>query len=280
MTLAFWLQIAPQTKAPNAELFAYGSTMADHYFRTGFGCVSKSISTSDDSKCYFILIFETTSRREYFHTFDDNNFAPMNEAFKDNKWAHVLMMLTTQNPGFVPDVAEGEGCPDNSALSGSICKGSLTLYVEKTDIALVDWNDGTDTTYAKAWNDLVVDIWEKKVSKLNGLDVERRFFVAAPQSCEGQAENNCGQISMNAMLFDFPWHGAYQTGVWFCDFQAVTSGSGGFGNAARQALAVNAFYDIMSETKAIACQHSTKGDAAVTNDVADTEAPDGTVNNE
>merc|ERR1712196_422372 len=95
--------------------------------------------------------------------------------------------------------------------------------------------------YAKAWGDAVVKtIWEKKMDK-----------------------------------FEVPWHGAYKTGVWFCDFQAVTSGAGGFGNAARRAIAKDAFYDIMSETKAIACAHSTKGSAAVTNDVEASDAPEG-----
>jgi len=273
MTLAFWLQIAPQTKAPNAELFAYGAKQEDNFYRTGFGCITKDISDNDESKCYFIMVFEQISRREYFHTYAEANFKPMRQAFMNNRWAHVVIMLTTRNPGFVPDVKEGEGCPNNQLLGGNICYGSLHLFVDKKEIALVDWNEGTDTKYAKAWGDAVVKtIWEKKMDKFEGLPVERRFFVSPVQSCESDL-NRCGEIPQNALKFDFPWHGAYKTGVWFCDFQAVTSGAGGFGNAARREIAKNAFFDIMSETKAIACAHSTKGAAAVTNDVAASSAP-------
>lgn len=277
MTLAYWLQIAPQSKAPNAELFAYGAKAEDNYYRTGFGCITKDISDNEESKCYFIMVFETPARREYFHTFAEDNFEPMNKAFMNNKWAHVIMMLTTRNPGFVPDVEAGEGCPNNKLLGGNICYGSLHLYVNKKDIALVDWNEGTDTKYAKAWNDAVSkNIWEKKMDKLTGLPVERRFFVAPVQSCDSDV-NRCGEIPQNALKFAFPWHGAYKTGVWFCDFHAVPSGEGAFGNQARRELAINAFYEIMSETKALACQHSTEGDAAVTNDVEASDAPDGAV---
>merc|ERR1711988_722233 len=173
------------------------------------------------------------------------NFEPMNKAFMNNKWAHVIMMLTTRNPGFVPDVEAGEGCPNNKLLGGNICYGSLHLYVKKMD-------------------------------KLTGLPVERRFFVAPVQSCDSDV-NRCGEIPQNALKFAFPWHGAYKTGVWFCDFHAVPSGEGAFGNQARRELAINAFYEIMSETKALACQHSTEGDAAVTNDVEASDAPDGAV---
>jgi len=267
LTLAFWLQIAPQSKAPNAELFNYGGKEADNYFRTGFGCVTKDISDNDDSKCYFIMVFEQISRTEYFHSFAEANFKPMRQAFMDNQWAHVVMMLTTRNPGFVPDVASGEGCPNNQLLGGNVCYGSLHLWVNKQEIALVDWNDGTNTEYAKAWNDAVVArVWERKVDKVEGLLIERRFFVSPVKSCEGNDINACGEIIQNNIQWAFPWGGAFKAGVWFCDMIAVSSGNGAFGNQARREIARDAFFDIMSETKTIACDHSTKGDAAVTND--------------
>jgi hypothetical protein len=267
LTLAFWLQIAPQAKAPNAELFTYGGKEYDNYMRTGFGCVTKDISDTDDTKCYFIMVFQQISRTEYFHTYAEENFKPTRIAFMDNKWAHVLIMLTTRNPGFVPDVNPGEGCPNNQLLGGNVCYGSLHLWVNKKELGLVDWNDGTDTTYAKAWNDAVVSrIWEKKMDKVEGLLVERRFFVSPIQSKEGATLNAFGEINMNNIMWAFPWQGSYKAGIWFCDMTVVSSGNGGFGNAARREIARDAFFDIMSETKALACAHSSNGDAPVTND--------------
>lgn len=268
MTLAFWMQVAPQAKAPNAELFTYGGKESDNYYRTGFGCVTKDISDNDDSKCYFIMVFEQISRTEYFHTYAEANFRAMRQAFMNNQWAHVVIMLTTRNPGFVPDVASGEGCPNNELLGGNVCYGSLHLWVNKQEIGLVDWNEGTDTTYAKAWNDAVVArIWERKQDRVEGgLIVERRFFVSPVQSCEDNDLNACGEIGLNNLKWAFPWAGSYKTGVWFCDFTAVSSGNGGFGNSGRREIARDAFFDIMSETKAIACIHETNGDAPVTND--------------
>jgi hypothetical protein len=277
ITLAFWLQIAPQSKPPNAELFAYGGTSTDNFFRTGFGCIQKNIQDNDESKCYFIFVFDSDSRTEYFHSFTEDAFIPMNRGFTANRWAHVVMMLTTRNPGFVPDVAEGEGCPSNAAAAGDSCWASLSVYVDKTDIPLVDWNEGTDTTYAKAWGaGILKQYWESKVAYESGMEVERRFFTSAAQSCDSDI-NKCGEINLNALKWAFPWHGAYQTGVWFCDFQAVSSGRGMFGGANRQLMAVNAFWDIMGETKAISCSHSTEGNAEVTNDVTESDAPSGQV---
>lgn len=74
------------------------------------------------------------------------------------------------------------------------------------------------------------------------------------------------------MKWAFPWHGSYMTGVWFCDFQAVSSGKGLFGGASRRKFAVEAFWDIMGETKAISCAHSTEGQAEVTNE-AESDGP-------
>merc|ERR1719305_232872 len=272
MTLAFWLQIAPQSKPPNAELFAYGGKAADNFFRTGFGCIQKNIQVNDESKCYFIFVFDSDSRTEYFHTFTEDAFTPMNRGFTANRWAHVVMMLTTRNPGFVPDVLEGDGCPSNAAAGGDTCWASLTVFVDKTDIPIVDWNEGEDTTYAKAWNGAVLKTyWENKIQWESGLEVERRFYVSAAQSCDSDI-NRCGEINLNGMKWAFPWHGSYMTGVWFCDFQAVSSGKGLFGGASRRKFAVEAFWDIMGETKAISCAHSTEGQAEVTNE-AESDGP-------
>jgi len=267
VTLAFWLQIAPQAKAPNAELFTYGGKESDNYYRTGFGCVTKDISDTDDTKCYFIMVFDQNSRTEYFHTYAESNFIKMRQAFMNSKWAHVVMMLTTRNPGFVPDVASGEGCPNNELLGGNVCYGSLHLWVDKGEIGLVDWNEGTDTTYAKAWNDAVISkIWEKKDDLVEGLMVERRFFVSPVQSCEGNDINACGEVNLNNIKWAFPWGGSFKTGIWFCDFMAVASGNGGFGNEARRIIARDAFFDIMSETKTLSCAHTSEGDTPVSND--------------
>merc|ERR1711959_411371 len=73
-------------------------------------------------------------------------------------------------------------------------------------------------------------------------------------------------LSRQSNPVGIPVGGAFKAGVWFCDMIAVSSGNGAFGNQARREIARDAFFDIMSETKTIACDHSTKGDAAVTND--------------
>jgi len=261
MTLVFWMQVAPQTEPPNAELFAYGGTEADNYFRTGFGCISTGITPgSEDSKCYFVVVFKTENRVEYFHTYNDANFEFLNQAFVSSKWAHVMMMLTTKNPGFVGDVAEGEGCPNNWN-DGEACNGAVFLWVNKDKIGLVDWNDGQDTTYAEEWNSFIgSDIWEsKKITGTNGA-AERRFFVSSAANCEDAAK--CGLVTLNNMKWNFPWHGAYADGIWFCDFQAIPSGQGAFGNAGRRALAVDAFYEIMQATAAISCTGDVPGAAS------------------
>jgi hypothetical protein len=252
VTLVFWMQLAPQSEAPNAELFAYGGSNDDMFFRTGFGCTPAAFT-----QCYFVMVFKSSTKMEYFHTYNDGNFPSMETAFEANKWAHVTMMLTTKNPGHLGDVAEGEGCPCNKN-EGDACNAALFLWVNKASISLVDWNDGTNIAYAEEWNQPVhSDIWLTKTYNNAGTSVERRFFVSPPASCA--SAGTCGSVSANNLLFAFPWHGSYLDGVWFCDFQAIASGAGAFGNGGRRALALDAMYEIMQETAAIACTHDSSG---------------------
>merc|ERR1712146_283291 len=110
MTLVFWLQVAPQSEAPNAELFAYGGAQTDNYFRTGFGCIAASVA-SKKTKCYFITVFQAGTTKEYFHTYNNDNFEILRAAYGGSKWGHTVFMLTTAAPGFRGDGVAG--CPTN-----------------------------------------------------------------------------------------------------------------------------------------------------------------------
>jgi len=276
MTIVFWLQVAPQGKAPNAELFNYGGVKSDHYFRTGFGCITEDLTTS---ACYFIWVF-TAAKPEYFHTYNDDNFPKLNAALGGSAWGHVLMMLSTKMPGFPKDHAEGEAvCPNNGA-GGAECHAILECYVNSVEIKIVDWAHGTDTDRASknSWGaELPSGIWEGKETKLGRDDIERRFWIAPANDCEAEGPSKCGGISKNGMMFDFPWFGAYKQGLYICDFASIPSGAGAFGLKARRTIAKNAFWEVMRETVGIACQFSTDGNQAVVNDAL-TEGHKGNVN--
>jgi len=254
MTLVFWMAMATPSEAPNAELFAYGGAQNDNYFRTGFGCTGQSIDSSD-TNCYFITAFQAGITKEYFHTYNAENFPVLRSAFGGERWAHVTYMLTTASPGFAGDAAPG--CPTNKEAGdanapSTACNGALFLWLNKQKVNLVDWNDGTSTTYAPAWSGPVKGtnlnndpVWVNNMPQgTNG--IHRRFFVAPLKSL-----TNSG-ITNNQLVFDFPWETTYEGGVFMCDMIAIPSGEGGFGVDARRKIATQAFFDIMSETRASA----------------------------
>jgi len=255
MTLVFWMSVATPSEAPNAELFAYGGSQSDNYFRTGFGCIAQSIDASS-TNCYFITVFQAGITKEYFHTYNAENFPILREAFGGERWAHVTYMLTTASPGFAGDAAPG--CPTNKAegdanAPSTACNGALFLWLNRKKVLLVDWNDGTSTTYAPAWSGPVKGtnlnndpVWVNPMP-LGTNGIHRRFFVSPLKKIE-----NSG-ITNNELVFDFPWTTSYEGGVFMCDMIAIPSGAGGFGVDARRKIAMNAFWEIMSETRASAC---------------------------
>jgi hypothetical protein len=256
MTLVFWMQVAPPSEAPNAELFAYGGAQSDNYFRTGFGCIAAGIDAADNN-CYFITVFQAGNVKEYFHTYNAENFPVLREALGGARWAHVTYMLTTAHPGFKGDGAPG--CPNNAASAtqanapATACNGALFLWLNKKKINLVDWNDGTSTTYAPAWKGPVTGtnlnsqpVWNNPKPQGNN-GIHRRFWVAPLATLEGSTINN------NKLLFDLPWTTSYKGGVFMCDMTAIPSGSGGFGVDARRKIAMEAMFEIMEETRAAGC---------------------------
>lgn len=272
MTIVFWLKFGTfaDAEAPNAELFAYGARNGDNYFRTGVGCLVATIEAAADavgSKCYFIFVMGTTTTVEYFHTYNDNNFKELRAGLAGHQWAHVLMTLTTNKP---------KECPRNALGSG--CEAILELYVNKLQQYIVDWTDGADTNRAGGWpeeegkpthwNVFIADVWTDQELNIQGLEWIRRFWLSPPNNCkkpesEDIDTNQCGNVQKNGLTWQFPWFGAYMAGVWVCDFAAIPSGVGGFGEKKRRVLAMNAFYDVMSDTKGIACSHEGGGAAAV-----------------
>merc|ERR1711988_1285118 len=174
----FRVQFAPQSEAPNAELFAYGGAQTDNYFRTGFGCIAASVA-SKKTKCYFITVFQAGTTKEYFHTYNNDNFEILRAAYGGSKWGHTVFMLTTAAPGFRGDGVAG--CPTNgvspqTGAASDACSGALFLWINRHSVKLVDWNDGTSTKYAPKWKGPVP----------RGPDgIHRRFWVT-PRQCEVQ----------------------------------------------------------------------------------------------
>jgi len=256
LTLVFWMQVAPQAKAPNAELFAYGGAQTDNYFRTGFGCISAAIA-SKKTNCYFITVFQAGSVKEYFHTYNKENFGHLRDGFGGARWAHVVYMLTTASPGFKGD--EVKGCPTNSGspqagADSKSCSGALFLWLNQKSIKLVDWNDGTSTKYAPKWKGPVTGsnmnpdpVWKNPKPKGND-GVHRRFWVSPVANVASAG------ITNNALKWDFPWTASYAGGIYFCDFTAIPSGQGGFGVDGRRLIAMNAFYEQMSQTRESNCK--------------------------
>jgi len=257
MTLVFWMQVAAQAKAPNAELFAYGGAQSDNYFRTGFGCIAASIADKA-TNCYFITVFQAGATKEYFHTYNKDNFGLIRAAFGGQKWAHVVYMLTTASPGFEGDGVKG--CPSNgvspeSGAASSSCNGALFLYVNKAAVKLVDWNDGTSTKYAPKWKGPVTGsnmnpdpVWKNPKPKGDN-GVFRRFWVSPPNNVAASG------ITNNELKWDFPWTASYAGGIYFCDFTAIPSGQGGFGVSERRVIAMSAFFQQMSKTRSTNCQY-------------------------
>merc|ERR1711871_646327 len=279
MTIVFWLKFGNFDEAPNAELFAYGGKPTDNYFRTGVGCLSTDM-LCQECYCYFIFVMQADAT-EYFHTYQADNFDTLKKAFSANKWAHVLMMLTTAVPGGYTSAA-GTGCPRN-ANAASGCEAVLELYVETTQLKIVDWSHGTRWRRAGGWDQdpanpdeplnwgaKIGDVWSQPepANANDGVDVWiRRFWLSAPQNCKKPGSedidvNRCGDVDKNGVTWMFPWFGAYMAGVYVCDFASIPSGVGGFGAKARRLLARDAFYDTMSETVNIACSHTMPGGLA------------------
>jgi len=264
MTLIWWMRIAPQGKAPNAELFNYGSNGDDNYFRTGFGCIDKDIG---DTKCYWIMVFSADSTF-YFHTYDASNFDTLSNALKGSRWAHVVMMLTTVEPGHPGDeeTRADYSCPNNKADAAQkpkACNGIINLFVDKSNIKIVDWEHGTDVDKAAGNGEWVGKGWNKKVNNVWGTmykakdsaeETIRRFWISPPLSC-GDPYNSfsCGGTVFNGMTFGFPWFGSYVNGVYICDMVGIPSGRGGFGVHERRLLAVDAAWETMGETMELAC---------------------------
>jgi len=280
MTIVFWLKFGNFDEAPNAELFAYGGSPNDNYFRTGVGCLNTDM-TCAECFCYFIFVMQAENL-EYFHTYEDTNFPYLKTSFAGNSWAHVLMMLTTAVPGGYTNAAS-VGCPKNDDPGG--CEAILELYVEKTQLRIVDWTHGTRFRRAGGWpadpnqpaeplnwgKSIRADMWNipEPVNNNPGQDVWiRRFWLSAPQNCKKEGSdtefdyNQCGNVPKNGVTWMFPWFGAYMAGIYVCDFASVPSGVGGFGDKSRRELARDAFYDTMSETVNIACSHTMPGGLA------------------
>jgi len=278
MTLAFWMKVGDETEAPNAELFGYGRDENDHYFRTGWGC-----TTTDFQMCYWIVVFMVgvfpntngAKRGQYFHTYKDGNADKMS-GFKE--WTFVYMDLSTEQPNF--NNQNAEGCPaDHITTQGDFdagvtgCSATLDIYVGKRDVApwgqhieIIDWTDGTRSNgggEALKFSDdsasnlyfIHGDIFQRNRDGIMG------FWVTPELNCDSVA---CGGTSsMDASqqkhyMWQFPWHGAYLNGVWFCDFHNIPSGNGGFGDmgsgasgdqpGTRSTRAREALYLIMMDT--------------------------------
>lgn len=294
MTIVFWLRFGSfkDDEAPNAELFAYGGSNGDNYFRTGVGCLTTNIADTTDGKCYFIFVMQATAT-EYFHTYNDENFAPLRNAFKSHLWGHVLMMLTTDTPGGYGGTG---GCPKNEDV-GSACNTILELYINKAQIKIVDWADGvdwrraggweadeSDPTKPLNWQAKIEDVWSTKEPEGDAPpDVWiRRFWISAPNNCKLSGSSTedfsqCGGQPKNGLTFQFPWFGAYMAGVWVCDFASIPSGAGGFGEKDRRLLAVEAFYATMHETLGIACDNTLRD--ASENDNSHAAMTDGDLSN-
>lgn len=134
-------------------------------------------------------------------------------------------------------------------------------------IDLVDWADGADTTLAKTgWNDPVTDYWSdtegEKRYGWSESDVVGRFWLSAPNSCP--VTNQCGDVEKNGFMYEFPWFGAYNAGVYICDFGHFPSGVGGFGNEDLRNEAIRAFYMVMLETQVVACSAHEAGEVSDT----------------
>jgi len=287
MAVVWWMRLAPQEKAPNAELFAYGSNSDDNYFRTGFGCIDKDIS---DTKCYWILVFSADSTF-YFHTYDASNFEHLTKALKDSRWAHVVMMLTTVEPGHAGDEESRAdySCANNKADSPqkpNACNALVNMFVDKQAIKIVDWEHGTDVDKSSGSGEWAGKGWGKKINNVWGTMYKskgseeqtiRRFWVAPPLSCGAPYNDfSCGGTPFNGMKFGFPWFGSYMAGVYICDMVAVPSGKGLFGVHERRLLAVDAFWETMGETMELACSMDDISAAdEVTNDTEEEEEEQG-----
>merc|ERR1712146_784783 len=254
MTLVFWLQVAPQSEAPNAELFAYGGAQTDNYFRTGFGCIAASVA-SKKTKCYFITVFQAGTTKEYFHTYNNDNF----EIPRCLWWLqvgshrlhahHCCPWLPWRWRGRLPY----QRClPSDWCCVGRLQR-ALFLWINRHSVKLVDWNDGTSTKYAPKWKGPVTGstlnldpIW--KNPKPRGPDgIHRRFWVTPVVNVKSSG------ITNNELKWDFPWTTSYQGGLYFCDLAMVPSGAGGFGDATRRVYAVGAFFQSMMETRKYSC---------------------------
>jgi hypothetical protein len=269
ITMAFWMVVAPQSIAPNAEVFAFGAKNTNNYLRTGFGCLGADLAATDNN-CYWIFVMKADTK-EYFHTYETSNFPKLRTAFGAVRWAQVTIMLTTVTPGYVHD-GQTSTCATNSAIPGDPCDAIFELYVDKNQIEVVDWTHGTDTSRSKTdWNSKIEDVWSTgKISgqTIGGTDaVKERFFVSPAISCTKGA-NQCGDVNENALTFEFPWYGAYLNGIYICDMVNLPSGNGGFGVKERRELAVDAFFMNMKDTFPAACIIATLSTSspAVTND--------------
>jgi len=255
MALAFWMALGAQTEAPNAEMMGYGGRPDDQYFRTGFGCLEMDFA-SITNNCYFIFVFLTSEKVEYFHTYDDNNFPKLRTSIAGNKWFHVTMILSTIHPGHPGDMVAGADdsavCPNNKDDT-SLCSAILELYVDKLSISIVDWAHGTDTTKAGGTNQaatpgwgVVSPVWSTRVLQV-GVELFRRFWLSPPIKVV------VSDVPKNHFIYAFPWFGPYDGGLFVCDFTTIPSGNGLFGVAARRELALDALYETMSETVETGC---------------------------
>jgi hypothetical protein len=283
LTMVYWLKIGDHPQAPNAELYGFGAKRNEHFLRTGVGCLSAAIDcpVEKDCYCYFIIVVDSTTGPKYFHSYDNPNFPKLRAALEGKKWAHVVQTLTTKNT---------DDCGNNSPSSDEACKAILTMHITDIDegaagtpkpIDLVDWADGADTTLAKTgWNDPVTDYWSdtdgEKRYGWSESDVVGRFWLSAPNSCP--VTNQCGDVEKNGFMYEFPWFGAYNAGVYICDFGHFPSGVGGFGNENLRNEAIRAFYMVMLETQVIACSAHEAGAVSATANTH-TASTDGNVGN-
>lgn len=198
------------------------------------------------------------------------------------------MMLSTAKPGGFKDPVS-VGCPNNDAPNEGNCAAILELYVNKFQLKIIDWSEGTPQAFYRAggwtpevsedptekppmtnWGVKIRDVWSTaKPDDPEGTYFLRRFWLSPPQDCRvaptslDVKENQCGMIMNNGLIWAFPWFGAYMAGVWVCDFTTIPSGAGGFGEKKRREIATTAFFDTMAETVDIACNHEDPGTVAV-----------------
>jgi hypothetical protein len=299
MVLAFWMKTKAETEAPNAEVFGYGEDENDHYFRTGWGCTATDFVSCYWIFVFKVglnpTVNDESDRGQYFHTYKDSNFPKM-AGFAD--WTFVYMDLNTEKPNFNEKAGATAGCASDmgdaawmethkkggtadaaDGQHGNDCSATFNVYVGGQSapwgqhIEIIDWTHGTRSnsndnplSFSENYETQNVfilpfqTVWARGSGTKDGIV---GFWVSPALSCTAtgcQGTENFGTSQKKWYMWQFPWHGAYIDGVWFCDMVNIPSGSGGFGMrkddataGTRRTRAREALYLIMMDTKSSVC---------------------------